>query len=293
MSEASQDAPGTVITGADEVLAGAAPDQGGPARSRRGRRTLRVLAAAGAVIAAAAAVTTALLARSPSDPPSALAALTGALAKTSAESYTFGLNSTTKYQGKAVTSDVVSGAFDPRREQGAELLTAHVARLSAPLAAKIVFIGGYVYTWASPGSGFKTFGKPWDRAPLPPPGTRILPASELYGFATDWPVSPDELLAVLRSTATVRDSGPVAGPGWAGTRYTFTSRLSKRWLVTGTADVDEQGRVRRLMTITTGEGGVITERDLTFSGFGASVRVTAPPADQVRYTAQAAWGFYF
>jgi hypothetical protein len=66
--------------------------------------------AAGAVVAVAAAgATAALLAGSASDPPP-LAALTGALAKTSHESYSFSLDSTVKYAGREVHSVVVSGA---------------------------------------------------------------------------------------------------------------------------------------------------------------------------------------
>jgi hypothetical protein len=290
MSEASRDAGGTVITGS-----GKSPDPGAPARGRPGRRRLRVLVAAGAVVAVAAGVTTMLLAVSPGDPPpSALAALTAALAKTSGESYGFSLDSTVTYAGKMVDANVVSGAYDPRNKLGTELLTGRSARPSHPRhGAQIRFIGEYVYTWVSEDSGFRTIGTPWDKAPLPPAAASVLSADDPYGFATDWPVSPDELLAALRSTATVRNSGPVSGPGWTGIRYTFTSRPSPMWSVTGTAYVDNQGRVRRLMTTATAKGGVTTERDFTFRGFGAPVLVTAPAAAQTRYTDSVRWFFFF
>jgi hypothetical protein len=289
MSETSQDAPGTIAGSAG------VPEQGTPARRRHGRSKLRVLVAAGTAVGAAAGVTTALLAGSSSNPPpSALAALTGALAKTAGDSYSFSLVSTATYAGKQLRSDVVSGAYDPKHKLGAELLTGRYPGASNPRSsARIRFIGRYVYTWVPPGAGLKTMGKPWDRAPLPATGANVLPAGDLYGFVTDWPVSPYELVAVVRSEATARDSGPVSGLGWTGIRYTFTSRLGPQLSVSGTAYVDNQGRVRRLMTTTMRKGGVKTGRDFAFSGFGATVPVTAPPAAQVRYTDKVPWGFFF
>lgn len=254
---------------------------------------MRVLAAAGAVVAiVAAGVTAALLGGSGGEPPSALATLTTALAKTSQESYGFNLNSTVKFAGREMRSNVVSGAFDPRHELGTELLTAREARHSAASqTAQIRFTGKYVYTWVSPRSGLGTMGKPWDKAPVP--GADVLPGSDLYGYVSDWPVSPGELLGLMRSAATARDSGTASGPGWTGTRYAFTARLSAGWSLSGIADVDGQGRVRRLVTTTTQESGLTTYRDLTFGDFGAPVPVTAPPASQVRYTGSPYWGFYF
>jgi hypothetical protein len=67
-------------------------------------------------------------------------------------------------------------------------------------------------------------------------------------------------------------------------------------LVSGTVYVDQQGWVRRLVT-TTRQGmrlDVTTDRDLTFSDFGAPAPVTAPPASQVKYTSgRPYWGFFF
>jgi hypothetical protein len=285
MSEASQDAPGTLIAGAGEV-----PEQGVSTRGCHGRRKLRVLLAAGAVAATAVGMTAALLAGSPGDPPTALAALNSALAKTSAESYGFSMDSTEKYAGQVLNSTVVSGAFDPRHELGAELLTRRTSQPSRR-GLQIRFIGEYVYTRVSPGSGFTITGKPWDKAPLPPTGTNVPGGG--YSFASDRPVSPDALLAVLQSTATVRDSGSASGPGWTGFRYTFTARLGPQSSVTGTVYIDKQGRVRDLMTTATEQNGLTTERDFTFSGFGAPVQVTAPPAAQARYSDSVLWGFFF
>jgi hypothetical protein len=249
-----------------------------------------VLLAAGAVAATAAGVTAALLAGSHGDPPTALAALNGALAKTSAETYSFSLDSTAMYSGQVLNSTVVSGAFDPRHGLGAELLTRRTSEASRR-GLQVRFLGQYVYTRVAPGSGFTIPGKPWDKAPLPPTGTSA--ARGGFSFVSDRPVSPDALLAVLQPTATVRDSGPVSGPGWTGSRYTFTARLGPQASVTGTAYVDEQGRVHDLMTTATEESGLTTERDFTFSGFGAPVQVTAPPAAQARYTDRVLAGFFF
>jgi hypothetical protein len=296
MDETGRDVPALLLAGSDDVPPGVGlqrrvREQGAANRRRHGRHRMRVLVAAGAAMAVAAAgVTAARLAGSGSGAPSPLAAVTGALAETSAASYRFSVDLTVHAAGLQVRSDVVSGAFDPRRERGGELLTWHSAQYSA--MAQIRFIGKYVYTWVSPGSGMRTISKPWDKAPVLPPGTDALPEGDLYGFGTEQPVSPSELLGVLRSAATVRDSGPASGPGWTGTRYTFTARLSARESVSGTVYVDQQGQVRRVVTITT-EKQVTMDRDLTFGDFGAPVAVTAPTASQAEYTSRPYWEFFF
>lgn len=272
----------------------------GPAARPRHRpsRTL-VLFEAGAVAAAglAAGVTVALHTApgvpSPAAAPSPLAAVTSALARTAAESYTFSLNSTVHFAGKDLHSDMVSGAFDRRHDLGTEMLTNHSAGLTT--WAQVRFIGAHLYTWASPGYGF---GKPWDETPLAAAAANGMPPGDLYGFASDQPVSPAALTVVLRSAdATVH---AISSPGWTGTKYTFTARLyDGRESVSGTVYVDQQGQVRRLMTITTDEGrgaksGPTTDRDITFGDFGDPVRVSAPPASQVRHTrGEPYWGFYF
>jgi hypothetical protein len=299
MNETGQDASGTFSAGSADVPPGTSmlssgPDQGTATHPRHRRRKTRMLVAAGAVAAAVAAgVTTALLARSASDPPSPLTALTGALARTPQESYRFSLDSTVKYAGRDINSVVVCGALDPRHDLGTELLTARVAQSSLhSLKARFRFTGKYVYTWVSPGSGLRTIGRPWDKAPVP--GADVLPAGDLYGFVSDQPVSPAELRGVLlRAAATVRDSGPVSGPGWTGIRYAFTAHFPGGTSVSGIAYVDQQGRARRLVTTTTQKSGFTIYRDLTLGHFGAPVPVTAPPASQVQYTGRPYWGFYF
>lgn len=273
---------------------------------QHGRR-VRVLVAAGAVAAAALAAcgTTA-----PPAVPSPLSAVTSALARTAAESYTFSLDSTTLAAGKELNkklnSGVISGTFDPRHGLGTEVLTQHSSQHSA--RAQIRFIGTYLYTWVSPGSGMGTLSKPWDKSRSAIAAAGRMPPGDLYGFVSDQPVSPDELVVVLRSAgAAVHDSGPVSGPGWTGGKYTFTARLyDGKESVSGTAYVDRQGRVRRLTTITTEEPrpayarnaknvvSLVTDRELTFGHFGAPVLVSAPPPSQTVYTSgRPYWGFYF
>ena len=288
MNETGQDPPGASPRSADppqgaDPLHGAR-NQGIAARWRHGSRRMRILVTAGAVTAAAAAVTTALLAASGTGAasvgaPSALAAVTSALAKTAAGSYGFSLDSS----GQGMSPHVVSGMVDPGHDLGAELLT--TTYKNHPVTARILFIGDYVYTWVSPGSGLGTAGKPWNKAPVPPPGPG-------YGYVSDQPVSPAELSGVLRYAHAVHDAGPASGPGWTGTKYTFTAHLSGP-TVTATVYVDRQGRVRRLITTVTFKYGFVTRRDITFGDFGAQQAVTAPPASQIKYTSYPYWGFYF
>ena len=83
------------------------------------------------------------------------------------------------------------------------------------------------------------------------------------------------------------------GPGWNGIRYAFTVRLGMRESVSATVYLDQQERVRRLVTITAQEGLTI-DREFTFGDFGAPVPVTTPPASQVKYTSgRPYWGYYF
>jgi hypothetical protein len=295
MNQTGQDARGTFPAVPDDV-----PPETDPLRGQRehdavpmgrGRRRTRVLAAAGAVLAASAGgVTAALLAQSASGAPSPFAVVTSAVARTSAHSYSFSIDSTARFAGRELNFDMVTGSFDPRRQRGAELLTANGGGLRQA-RIQIRFAGRYVYTWVAPGSGLKSIAKPWDKAPAPPPGAEVLP--ELYGFSTEQPVSPGELLVVLRSGATVRDEGRAFAPGWTGTKYAFTARLSAVESVSGTVYVDQQGLVRRLVTATTQGKNFTMTRDLTFGDVGAPVPATAPPASQVEYTSKPYWGFFF
>lgn len=290
INETISGGPGTLPTGSGDVARGTGVprdvrDQG--AARQHHRRLLRWM------LVAAPGVTAALLAGCSSHAPSVgytpapLAEVTSALAKTSANSYSFSLESVVRFNGSETHADLVSGAFDPRNGRGTELLA--TKQEQHPVSAQIRFIGRYVYTRVSSGSGL---GKPWNKAPLPP-AAGAMPGYVAYGFVTDQPVSPDELSGVLRSAGTVREAGPASGPGWTGTRYTFTAALPRlRESLTATVYIDQQGHVRRLVTITK-RGKAATERDIAFSAFGATVRVTAPSASQVKYTSYPYRGFLF
>lgn len=263
----------------------------------RRRRRMEMLAVGGAVAAAALAASLTAALRAAPAVPSPLSAVTSALARTSAGSYAFSIETTVRLRGAEPRSDLASGAYDPSRHLGRELVTAHAA--GQVKRAQIRFIGAYLYTSVPPGSGF---GRPWDKSPLAAATAAGMPPDDPYGFASDQVVSPSGLIAVLRSAGTaVRDSGLASGPGWTGISYTFTAHLDDGQVtISGTVDVDQQGRTRR-MTITTDEGGqapgkpvLTTDRDITFGDFGAPVPVTPPPASQVEYTTGRPFrGFYF
>jgi hypothetical protein len=296
MNETGQDGRGALAAGSGDLPQGTgrsrrAQQQGTCARPRRRHLRKLMLAAAIATAAAAGGVTIALLSASAGHPPTALATVTSALANTSAGSYSFTLDTTVNFRGRQEHSDVVSGSYDPRHGLGTELLANTRTSRRALVRIQIRFTGRYVYTQQAPGSGY---GKPWNKSPIPP-AAAALPPGDLYGFVTDQPVRPDELSAVLRS-ATVRQAGSASGPGWTGTRYAFTARFpAAQETISGTVDIDQQGRVRRLVTITTQGryGRVTTDRDLTFGNFGAPVQVTAPPASQVGHTSTPYSGYFF
>jgi hypothetical protein len=296
MGETGQDGHGTVVGGPADVTPGtgsprSAREQGTAARLRPRHLRKRVLAAAVAT-AAAAGGTTALLMASAGHPPAALATVASALADTSAGSYSFSLHSTVRFRGNVMHSVVVDGAYDPRHGLGTELLATRTPR-GARVRMQIRFIRRYVYAQEAPGSGFR---KPWNESPVPSARADAMPGNDVYGFVTDQPVTPAELSGVLRSAGTVREAGHVSGQGWTGTRYAFTARFpGAQESVSGTVDIDEQGRLRRLVTITRQgtHGRITTGRDLTFGNFGAPVPVTAPPASQVGYTSKPYLGFFF
>jgi hypothetical protein len=221
----------------------------------------------------------------PRGPP--LAAVTSALTKTSADSYGFSIHSEAQFNGSEASSDVVSGAIDVRHRRGTEQLATQLRQRQ--VTAHIRFLGAYVYTQVS---GLAGIGKPWNKAPLPSVANEEL-LQPVYGFVPDWPLSPAEFAGVLRSASSIRDGGPASGPGWTGTRYTLIASFpAEKASVAATVYVDRQGRVRRLVTITS-QNTVTIRRDLAFSDFGAPVPVTAPPASQVKYTSRPYWGFLF
>jgi hypothetical protein len=265
-------------------------------RSRRAR----VLAPAGAVAAlgGAAAALALTLTATVAGAPSAFAAVTAAAAKTSAESFQFTAVQSTRASAPAPTPvaapakipdgwlrERLIGAFAPARGVGEESSAATPDR-------QVVFAGGHVYA-PTPSYDKSAHGKPWLELlawPQSAPASGILTP---HGFADGQPVDPARLLALLKSITTVHAAGPASGPGWTGTKYTFTVgyRPGQSYpAYTGTVYVDTSGLVRRLVTkydiyfLKWGSHHPvpvpITE-DLTFSDFGCPVTVTPPPASQV------------
>lgn len=80
-------------------------------------------------------------------------------------------------------------------------------------------------------------------------------------------------------------TGPASGPGCTGAEYTFTATtrltgpLHTLVSTSGTADVDQQGRVRQVDALES-FAGTKREVKITFGDFGLPVSVSTPPASQ-------------
>jgi hypothetical protein len=287
---------GTVLAGhrlAGDGLAGDGP--AGVELLRRVRRQTsrprrpRALVPAGAVAALGGAAALGLtLTTTVASAPSAFAAVTAAAAKTSAQSFRVTEIQATKGMPAASGHDKLPPP-----------------QITGGLAGRIQvrFVGGHMY--AQVGASPLSHGKPWVETPTPPPPfdgrsgiAETFNGSEIAeGFYGNEPIDPAVLLGLLKSAGSVRAAGPVSGPGWTGTKYVFTIQPPKATAATyatsGIVYVDNQGRVRRLMTIFTWSEPVSPQTgnhvahtythsfDVTFGDFGVPVSVTAPPASQV------------
>ena len=278
--------------------------------------SLRVGLTAGA--AAAAAVGT-LLAGSVASAPSASAAVNAAAARTFSESYHVSVV-TTKFHSMTVTGD-----FDPARHAGQLAVGTsqiryvgghvyvyddrgvyHAQYLTNSGVDNLIYACGTAGAlcgdhWAEETSALPpgaVFGH--EKSNLSPEEAALSQLSAQLDGTGLKPVTPEGLLALLRMATTVRADGTVSGAGWTGTRYSFSVTAGKQGLlpgdlnemvtaVTGTIDVDQQGRVRHLHVIQHDQSGPDITNDMTFSGFGQQVPVTAPPASQVTKEPQFAW----
>jgi hypothetical protein len=289
----------------------------GGVRRRQARRRLRtrVVLSAGSAAVVAAGVLLALPAirTPPASGTVALAALTRAVAKTSAQSYhvsevtseTF----TPQYASRPIVTMQETGAFDPVRHAGEVTLPLNP---ELPAVSEIRYIGNYVYEYITAADRGISDGEPWDELRASPPSfpSQNNKHKEIYnGLANlpndvmGGPVNPQNLLAVLESLGTVRQDGQASGPGWTGIKYSFsattedfvTGMANIHRPVRGTVGVDQQGRVRQLVLTTVVQppfrGLESITNDVTFSDFGARVSVTAPPASQVYDQAAAGWVF--
>jgi hypothetical protein len=255
-------------------------------RRLRGRAALAV----GSAIAAGAA-----LALTATGAPSALAA-TGGTAKpaVATQSYRVSMITTETFTPQSGGGHIVDmntqAAFDPARHVSTETLPVHP---EIPAVTAIRYIGRYAYLYfpvPEPGRG-GTDGLHWLKAQTDAPyGNFVdnLPIDAVMGLVT-----PKHLLAELRSLTTLHNAGRARGPGWTGTRYTFTAQDIELDSVPpatiyGSVTVDRQGRVRQLLLLAIAPGsyasitGIKTLTiNLTFRDFGVRVRVPAPRASQV------------
>ena len=250
-------------------------------RARRQRVRRRVLVPSLASLTLAAVIAVAALAASMvTGTPSAQARVAAAAGRTATESFRVRMSSTTP-RGKGSeqpTTQVTEGFFDPARQTG---------RLLAK-GLEVRYVGDMVYSKLP--AGTTSDGKRWvavRRAsvkvdePLPPI------AVIKVGF---W--DPQEALALLRSAFSVHEQGRVSGDGWSGRRYAFDLRdgqLAKDNLaMTGTVDVDQSGRVRRLdvtvlVETASGQRADNFHTVMEFRDYGARETVSAPPAAEITH----------
>jgi hypothetical protein len=233
-----------------------------------------------------------LLTASAAGTQSSLAAVTSAAAKTALQSYHVSDVTTETFTPKYGSRHLVTirdvSAFDPAHHTGQETLLLHP---DLPNVTAIRYIGKNVYLYFPvplPGP-FGTDGKHWLKAGLSS-GAGFNAAYEVPVEVISGWVNSQDLLAVLRSVSTVRRDGRAYGPGWKGTRYSFSAPFDDAisGTVHGTVEVDRHGRVRQLtlsMVLSaqsaSGTGIKSITSDLTFSDFKAPVSVTAPSAKQV------------
>ena len=257
-------------------------------RQARRRRT-RALVSAGAVAAAAGTAAVTLLSATVATPP-ALAAVTGALSRASTESFRMSLTITGTGQAAITSPLYVTGKLDLKRNLGEETLSN---------GWRTVIVGHEAYTKILPDQAATygtTTGKLWTQelvSDSAPPASST-GAQIAWDFNSDRPFNPQALLALIESGAKVHDEGSVSGPGWTGTRYTFSLSHPQHSLrlvdsITGTVDVDRHGHVRGLTQTTAfaaggqpgAAAGMTYTLDFTFSDFGLRFSVTPPPASQV------------
>ncbi|HEX4258565.1 MAG TPA: hypothetical protein VH089_25995, partial [Streptosporangiaceae bacterium] len=229
-------------------------------QSRLHRPGTRVLLAAGTATATAAAAVAVTLTVGPA--PSARAAVTQAAAATAAQSYRITSRVGTARQSPPQLSQpgpvTITGAFDPVRKTGEETTgDGYVVR----------FINGYLYVplpakfwpqYRKLHPGAPAVGQIWTRlnVPLQPDSGPPDLAFILLGVTEPGvlQLNPQTLLALLKSASQVGRVGPASGPGWSGTRYSFSVSTVRSVApgdtidvsLRGTVDVDQQGRVRRL-----------------------------------------------
>jgi hypothetical protein len=261
VAAAGDDPPGTDLLG------------GVRRRVARRRVRRRVLAASLATLSAATAIAVAsLLVPVGTGTPSAQARVAAAAGRTATEGYRVRIEYSSGEKGatEAATSSRMEAVFDPARRTGRVRLPGQ--------GLEVRFVGGMVYRELP--AALRRDGKRWLAQEYSlDPGRDVPPLAGLVKLA--WQ-DPQRELARLRSAAAVRELGRVAGGGWSGHRYAFELPIGKNVVpsrVTGTVDVDQAGRVRRLEVLVHPAGSVRVVME--FRDYGARETVQAPPADQV------------
>jgi opacity protein-like surface antigen len=249
-------------------------------RARRQRVRRRVLVPSLASLTLAAVIAVAALAASVvTGTPSAQARVAAAAGRTATESFRVRMSSGTIGQGsKQPITQVMEGFFDPARHTG----WLHAKGL------EVRYVGDVVYSQLP--AGTTSDGKRWVAVrrsfvmvdqPLPPI------AVVKVGF---W--DPQEALALLRSAFSVHEQGRVSGDGWSGRRYAFDLRDGQQAKdnlgMTGTVDVDQSGRVRRLdvtvlVETASGQRADNFRTVMEFRDYGAHETVSAPPAAEITH----------
>jgi hypothetical protein len=258
-------------------------------RARRPRR--RVLVPSLATLAAASVLAVAALVASAvtgAGTPSAQARVAAAAGRTAAMSYRFRIVMTRSTGTKASqptkrpAPQIYQGSFDPSRRTG---------RLLTPDGGlEIRLVGDTIYEEVPPAD--RSGGKRWlaKKREFGPGAIPLFVRLDKLAWQ-----DPQQALASLRSAAAVHDRGRVSGTGWSGRRYAFAlpDDPSQKppglgFRVTGSVDIDQAGRVRRLevtdtQTVSTsGRQASATIHTVTeFSDFGVQVAVSAPPADEI------------
>ena len=265
---ATQDIPPGIDLGHDVLTA----------RRRRVVRARVVLSAGLAAIVAAASVITLSAVSS----PSALAQVTQAATRMAAQSYRVTSTRTLVRAPGAPAADktpvTIIGEFDPARSVGEETVNG---------GTQIRYVGNYLYIPVF-GAFRRTHSgalAKWVKLHVPPrSSTTVTPGdvASLGGITGVQPFNPQDLLALLKSADHVREAGPASGPGWKGSAYSFTVTVRtpgqphQVLSLSGTVDVDQQGRVRRLDAVESVEN-TVTKVQMTFGDFGVHVSVSAPP----------------
>lgn len=223
---------------------------------------------------------------------SALAATTAAAP--AAQSYRVSMVTTETFTAQSGGGHIVDmltkGAFDPARHVGAVRLAVN-PELPAVTAIRYIDGNAYLYFPVPEPGPLGTNGMHWLQATAEAPfGNFVdnLPIDAVEGLVT-----PSQLLAELQSLTTLEPAGPASGPGWTGTRYTFTANDIELdsvppAVIHGSVTVDQDGRVRQLLlpavapaSYASATGIETLTINLTFSHFGVPVHVKAPPASQV------------